>query len=275
MSAAGTSARAEYRRRSREDRQRSRQGLGWSVLLLAVLVVAVFVLARFALERVDVFFQHEFGVLPDDTPARRLPRAPLSPRAVDLVSLGLALFAGLAMAREAFGPRASTLAWRRGAEGEEQVGAMLDRLSRHGFLVRHDLAIVGSKANVDHVVLDSCGLVVIDTKNFRGKVTLSKASLWHGRWPLDDHLRRAAWEADRVAGMLWAATGIHVPVQTVVCVLGAELPRRRLECEGVVVVQGTRALRAELKRGATRMTALELSQLERALEALPARRGDA
>jgi hypothetical protein len=48
--------------------------------------------------------------------------------------------------------------------------------------VLHDLAIPGSAANIDHLVIGPGGVVVIDTKQYRGRLYLDRYGLlWHGR----------------------------------------------------------------------------------------------
>jgi Nuclease-related domain len=52
-----------------------------------------------------------------------------------------------------FRPSEQVQAWRRGAVGERRTARLLDRLSCDGYVVFHDLAIPGSPANVDHLVV--------------------------------------------------------------------------------------------------------------------------
>ena len=63
-----------------------------------------------------------------------------------------------------FRPPAATLAWRHGAEGERRTARLLAPLERRGYQVFHDLAVPGSAANVDHVVVGPSGVYVIDSK---------------------------------------------------------------------------------------------------------------
>jgi hypothetical protein len=64
----------------------------------------------------------------------------------------------------------STTAWAAGARGEETVGRFLETLRAEGMAVLHDRRIPGSKANIDHIVISSAGVFVVDPKNYRGKV---------------------------------------------------------------------------------------------------------
>jgi Nuclease-related domain len=75
-----------------------------------------------------------------------------------------------------------TLAWWRGAQGEQRTARLLAPLERRGWAVLHDLAIPGSRANIDHLVIGPGGVVVIDSKQYRGRLRLdSHGFLWHGR----------------------------------------------------------------------------------------------
>jgi hypothetical protein len=48
-----------------------------------------------------------------------------------------------------FRPSPETGAWRRGSAGERRTARLLSRLERHGWAVLHDLAVPGSRANID------------------------------------------------------------------------------------------------------------------------------
>jgi hypothetical protein len=48
-----------------------------------------------------------------------------------------------------FRPSPDAVAWRRGAVGERRTARLLGPLERHGWVVLHDLALPGSRANVD------------------------------------------------------------------------------------------------------------------------------
>ncbi len=61
----------------------------------------------------------------------------------------------------------STTAWAVGARGEEQLGRRLDAIG-HGTLVLHDRRVPGSRANIDHVVISSGGVLVVDAKKYKG-----------------------------------------------------------------------------------------------------------
>jgi hypothetical protein len=125
------------------------------------------------------------------------------------------------------------VAWRRGAAGERRTARLLAPLERHGWAVLHDLAIPGSKANIDHLVIGPGGVVVIDTKQYRGRLRLdSYGLLWHGRHLLVSALHKTLWEADQADELLGVA---EVQVAAVIAVHGAPVPWGRLHADGVTV----------------------------------------
>jgi ribosomal protein L15 len=66
----------------------------------------------------------------------------------------------------------STKAWATGAVGEERLGGRLDRLVSDSIAVLHDRRIPGSKANIDHLVVTTAGVWVVDAKRYQGRPEL-------------------------------------------------------------------------------------------------------
>ncbi|MEM2930972.1 MAG: nuclease-related domain-containing protein [Thermoproteota archaeon] len=58
--------------------------------------------------------------------------------------------------------------WSAGAEGEENVAEVLGSLK--GFETTSDVVLPGGKANIDHVVVSTKGVFVVETKNHKGLV---------------------------------------------------------------------------------------------------------
>lgn len=72
--------------------------------------------------------------------------------------------------------RAREHAWSAGAAGEEQVAAVLAGLEQLGWVVMHDVAWPGRpRANLDHVLVGPGGVLIVDTKNWSGTVTVDTA----------------------------------------------------------------------------------------------------
>jgi len=106
-----------------------------------------------------------------------------------------------------FRPSEQARAWQRGAHGEQQTARLLDRLGRDGYQVLHDLAIPGSPANIDHLVIGPSGLVGIGSKQWTGQVHQgSDGLLWHNSYRLDRTLATIRWQGQGHAGREPAAT---------------------------------------------------------------------
>ena len=169
---------------------------------------------------------------------------------------GLAAGAALAW-RLRFRPTADTMAWRRGADGEQRTARLLAPLERQGYQVFHDLAIPGSAVNLDHLVVGPTGVFVIDSKRYRGHLHYSAGRLWHGRRPLDRTLDTLWWEATRAAETLGFGPDLHI--YPVLCVHVARLPwLRELLVDGIPVLAAG-ALRPALQ---TTRQALSPEQVE-------------
>jgi Nuclease-related domain len=144
-----------------------------------------------------------------------------------------------------FRPSPATLAWRHGAQGERRTARLLAPLQQHGYQVFHDLAVPGSAANVDHLVVGPTGMYVIDSKRYRGQLHYSGGHLWHGDRALDRTLATLWWEATQVAETLAFGPDLHV--YPVLCVHVARLPwLQELLVDGIPVLDAA-ALRPALQ----------------------------
>jgi hypothetical protein len=132
-----------------------------------------------------------------------------------------------------FRPSPEAVAWRQGAAGEQRTARLLAELEQQGWVVLHDLAIPGSQANLDHLVIGPSGVFVIDSKHYRGRLQRDPSGrLWHGRYPLAPTLQAVSFEADRAAQVL-ADPQVVVPI---VAVHGAHVPWGKVVIQGVPVV---------------------------------------
>jgi hypothetical protein len=198
----GASAHAEYRRRRAAERAAWRVTVPWRVAVVLAAGVAAGLLASV-----------------------------LVPRLGGLA--GVVAAAGLAWLLH-FRPSSDTLVWRRGAVGERRTARLLAPLERHGWAVLHDLAIPGSVANIDHLVIGPGGVIVINSKQYRGRLHIdSYGLLWHGRNLLVSALRKVRWEADQADEILGIAA---IQVAAIVAVHGASVPWGRLDTDAVTVV---------------------------------------
>jgi hypothetical protein len=157
----------------------------------------------------------------------------VAPR-LGLVVGALAMVAGWALR---FRPSPDATAWQRGAAGERRTARLLDALEQHGWAILHDLAVPGSRANIDHLAIGPGGVFVIDSKQYRGRLQLDPSGrLWHGRYPLAPTLRAVGFEADQAAQVL-TDPGVVLPI---VAVHGTQVPWGKVVMDGVPVVPARR-----------------------------------
>jgi hypothetical protein len=159
----------------------------------------------------------------------------VAPRLGLLLSVLAATAAGWGLR---FRPSRDAVAWRQGAVGERRTARLLGPLERQGWVVLHDLAVPGSQANIDHLVIGPAGVFVIDSKQYSGRLQLDRSGrLWHGRYPLAPVLRAVSFEADQAAQVL---TDPDVVVRPIVAVHGAQVPWGKMVIDGVPVVPARR-----------------------------------
>ncbi|HET9077287.1 MAG TPA: nuclease-related domain-containing protein [Acidimicrobiales bacterium] len=202
--------------------------------------------------------------------------------------------AGLLLSRPWFGGR-DVSRWSRGAAGERRSAEILAGLPGRRWVVRHDLSIPGSRANIDHVVVGRTGVWVIDTKTTRAPVTAGWRRVYFGDRALDTASVR--WEADVLGERLGRAlvgpdgggrggdrpaghrqpeppdglpgggvpAGLGGLVRPLVAVHGEGLRRRGGRAGGVPVVPAGR-LTGRIRRGRRRLRRAEIRALGRALD---------
>lgn len=89
-----------------------------------------------------------------------------------LVPVAIAIFARRQMSRQADKLMDQAIAYRKGAEGE---GLTADDLSNlpDTYSVFHDLTHPSIGGNIDHIVVGPTGVFALETKNWKGHVSLS------------------------------------------------------------------------------------------------------
>lgn len=139
-SKAGRSARASFQRRAAQHRAKIRRNTPFILLRGAVLVVVGLGLA---------------------------PQGAWSAFGWALVAVGV-LWTAAALWVEPSG----ITAWGTGATGEERVGPLLETLEERGWYILHDRRVPGARENIDHIAIGPAGVVVVETKNYRGDVRM-------------------------------------------------------------------------------------------------------
>ncbi len=98
-------------------------------------------------------------------------------------------------------------AWRVGADGEETIGAKLEKLTKRGWHVLHSVPIGTRGSDIDHLLIGPGGVWTINTKNHPGKkITVSKRTVYVDGFS-QSYIRNSEFEADRVRALLTSKLG--------------------------------------------------------------------
>ena len=120
-------------------------------------------------------------------------------------------------------------AFFKGANGEVAVGYVLARLPS-GYAVFHGVDISGGGGrfrthDFDHVILTPAGLVVVETKNWRGRLTFADGAIQiDGITPQRPPVAQVASEAVTLSEWLAEKTPEQIPVLPFLCFAGDPLP---------------------------------------------------
>lgn len=222
---AGGSARQEYQRRRARDRERARARLHITIPIVILAFPITFLLVHVVVGMFNNAVHNVPGGSTTTAPSTAPTKPPVDSGTANLIAVLFAFGATATLAKEAWGHRATTEAWRIGAEGEERIARKLDRLERDGYRVLHDAHMPGSRANVDHVVVGPTGVLTIETKNYGGKVKLNRplfareTTATHNGRRLDGVVDQALHEAEVVASIVRSTfTARAITVQPVVAV---------------------------------------------------------
>lgn len=93
-------------------------------------------------------------------------------------------------------------AWRVGANGEEVIGARLDKLEQHGWHVLHAVPIGNRGSDIDHLLIGPGGVWTINTKNHPRKSVWVSSNQIRVDGQIVPYLRNSRFEADRVRKIL-------------------------------------------------------------------------
>lgn len=123
--------------------------------------------------------------------------------------------------------------WQKGAAGEEAAGRTLDRLVDHGFVVLHDRCRPGTKWNIDHLVVGSRGVYVIDAKHYSGRLEIRSTGTLFRPGPKRVFVNARS-QDKRVAALDWQVESVRQAagelieryggvIKPVLCFIGVEV----------------------------------------------------
>ncbi|PKQ18766.1 MAG: hypothetical protein CVT68_01765 [Actinobacteria bacterium HGW-Actinobacteria-8] len=145
-----------------------------------------------------------------------------------------------------FDVRTDEWSWRKGAVGEERMGARLAPLLDRGWRILHSVPVGSNGSDIDHVVIGPGGVFTLNTKNHaEGNVWVGSKRIMVNGQPVD-HLRNSRHEARRASRILSARVGYTVEVWPVLAVMAARLTIKERPAD--VVVVGSRQVVQMLRR---------------------------
>ncbi len=154
-------------------------------------------------------------------------------------------------------------AWRVGAQGEKWAGEELDKLTKRGWTVVHDVPVGERGANIDHVLVGPGGVFTVNSKYHVGKqVSCNGTSLRVGGYATK-HLHVARHEAQRASRLMSSAYGepVHVTALIVVLVERDNFTRTTQPADGQVLVLRAREARTMLEQLPVRYAVHEVDRL--------------
>jgi hypothetical protein len=122
-------------------------------------------------------------------------------------------------------------AWSTGAAGEERLAKrLLELVDLTVVDLLHDRRIPRTRANIDHIAVGPCGVTVIDAKNVKGKIRVTRSSLLP---PRREHLMIGGRDRTKlvdgidrqlaaVSDALTAAELLLVPLGGALCFIGTD-----------------------------------------------------
>ena len=151
----------------------------------------------------------------------------------------------------------------RGAAAEVKVAATMAELPE-GFTAFHDLAFTGF--NIDHVVIGTSGIFLVETKSHGGKVTAEGDKLLLNGNPTDKDFINQTWsQTYQLKSFLKEQTGKEYQVKPVLCFSKAFVQLRQA-VKGVAVVN-SKFLNELLQRQKPQLSSEDLNAVSTALKA--------
>ena len=236
---AGASERRYYEECRARDKAKRRARLPMDIAFVVVAGLLAYLGVRLGAHYVNVALSH---ISKQASPSSSVKSTPaFSSSLANVIGLLVGVLAAFGMGKNLWTSNPETEAHRKGAEGEEAVGAQLDTLRPQGFVVFHDMGIPGSNANVDHLVIGPTGIFMVDAKVRNNKVNLSNQDkLFSGGNMV--RTKTTAGEAKAVEKALRGVLPNRMPVQAVMCFVDSALPRLDHPIDGVRIVSMRKGL---------------------------------
>lgn len=124
----------------------------------------------------------------------------------------------------------STKAWEKGAAGEERVAQILTKQLGDRAVLLHDRSVPKTRGNIDHIVIASSGVWIVDAKKYTGKVERrDKGSMFKSDYRLyvngrdrSKQVESMGWQHNAVSAAL--VDTVDVPIHCALTFVNAEWP---------------------------------------------------
>jgi hypothetical protein len=113
-------------------------------------------------------------------------------------------------------------AWRRGADGEEEVAKRLEKLGPE-WRVIHAVPVGHKGSDIDHLVIGPPGVFTLNTKNHAGNKVWVAERTFMVNGQRVPHLRNSRFEGERASKLLSAACGFELRAEPVIVVMCADI----------------------------------------------------
>ena len=135
-----------------------------------------------------------------------------------------------------FGAHSQERAWRRGAEGEEEVAWQLRKLGE-GWHALHSVPIGTGETDIDHLVIGPPGVFALNTKNHLGKrVTVYERAIFVSG-SKQPYLTKSRAEGRRASKLLSRACNFPVTVSPMLVIMANELNLKGHPADVLVVAR--------------------------------------
>ena len=121
----------------------------------------------------------------------------------------------------------SIVAWKTGSVGERLLAKSLQENLGGSAILLNDRRVPKSRANIDHIVVASSGIWVIDAKNYSGLIQRRDVG---GMFKVDERLFVGGRDRTKIVhGLSWQIEAVtrvlgdrHVPISSAICFTDAE-----------------------------------------------------
>ena len=116
--------------------------------------------------------------------------------------------------------------WRKGAAGEYLMDQLLHEKLTDGEVILTDRQVPNAASNIDHIVVASSGVWIIDSKKWQGKIEYKSLKATSGDWRLFVNGDDRTDEVDKIYGVVipvaQVITDRSIPINAALCFIDGD-----------------------------------------------------